>query len=170
MPVECVVVIKGFSDVVKQYATPILVANATVLVMVSVRSWQMADRARDNVDEYLYKVSHLTVSENDITDRKYCLIEQNRSFLIRYKMVSFSFIMLFMAMMFFGASIFVFGDSIQLSLISSVCAYIALALAFLGSGIMFIESYFFGYYTLSQNNRALDYRTMAGAGRVDGQE
>lgn len=100
-----------YARMVSNVAVPILVGNATLLGLVSLRNQHVSDRARTNVLEAIYQFPTSKLPR-DLKERRLNDLKlQNKRFIRRYRITSASFLCLaFTLCCFAAACVFAFHD------------------------------------------------------------
>ncbi len=138
---------QGFVQWIHGALPSIIIAIGTLLAMISLRNSDIATRARNNVAEALYKEPNRGVAYAE--RRLVSLRQQNRKLIRRYRLLSYSFVLMMLSMVLFVASAATGGD--ELSVFLAVNAG-----AFLFAGLVITTCEFIiGPSTLEMNNEAL---------------
>jgi pheromone shutdown protein TraB len=154
-------VLSTIAKLVHDTAFSILIANAAVLALTSIRNAHVSDRARANVDEAFHKLHKSALSVEQSNKRVAELREQNVHFLDRYRITSNAFIFLTLALILFvGEAALsaekngpILGDiGMAAAGLLAAAAIVCLILGLVG----LLREFWRGSTTLISNNSALD--------------
>lgn len=142
-----------FAEWLREATTPLLIATGTLLAMISLRNSDIATRARNNVDEALYKVCKLDEGKKR-DNRLQNIRAQNQSFLRRYRMMSWAFSCLAVSICLFAVANVLLKKE-GAAWLSGIVGLAACAL--LGIGLcMTVVEFIWGPGTLKRNGKSLD--------------
>jgi hypothetical protein len=133
--------------------SPLLIASAALLALVSLRNGDIATRSRNNVDELLYKATKEKLGKN-LGKRRANLRYQLNKFYGRYILTSFCFASLALALAFVAAAGF-FAKQENKHTVAIVLIGIGGAFFVVGLLLIIIELGM-GYLTLKKNNISAD--------------
>lgn len=138
---------QGFVQWIHEALPSIIIAIGTLLAMISLRNSDIATRARNNVEEALYKKPNRGVP---YFGRRLAILRmQNRRLIRRYRLLSYSFILLMLSMVMFVASAATRGEELGVLLALN-------AGLFLFAGLVITTCEFIiGPSTLEMNNEIL---------------
>ena len=138
---------QGFVQWIHEALPSIIIAIGTLLAMISLRNSDIATRARNNVDEALYKEPSRGAA---YFERRLAILrKQNRKLIRRYRLLSYSFILLMLSMVLFVASAATRGEELGVLLALN-------AGLFLFAGLVIATCEFIiGPSTLEMNNEIL---------------
>src|ERR1043165_4217599 len=95
--------VEGYAEMAHAVAFPILIANATLLALTSLRNQHVSERARANVLEAIHNLPTAKLPPSLVEKRLHDLKHQNEQFIHRYGITRWSFLCLVFTLCGFAA-------------------------------------------------------------------
>jgi hypothetical protein len=159
-----------YARMVSNVAVPILLGNATLLGLVSLRNQHVSDRARANVLEAIYSFPTAKLPHHLRERRIKDLQLQNKLFIRRYQVSSAAFLCLLFTLCFFATTCvlsFQGGDGKPSTFFLAGCFALAGSILGIIGFLLLVYEFARGAHTLKSNNETLESLSVNDLDNVD---